>query len=446
MVIKAVILVGGPEKGTRFRPLSLDTPKPLFPVGGVPMIQHHIEACCKVPDLKEILLIGNFQPNEQLSQFVSAQSKLHKKIIRYLQEFAALGTAGCIYHFRDQILYGSPSTIILMNGDVCGDIQLEDMLNFHRGREKAMITIMGTEAVPSQSVEFGCIVENKQTHEVKHYVEKPHTYVSSLINCGIYILSPIIFDFISATINTNVDHRVGDGYADLSDLSSRRGVLGRHNSLASIGGAALVEILSLEKDVFPRLALSGGGMFVYHTVGWWSQIKTAGAAIYANRHCLKLYHKMHPERLAKNVDKDSPLIIGDAVIDPTAKIHPSAVIGPNVSILPHVVIGSGTRIRDSIILSDVHIEDNCCILNSVIGWGSTIGSWTRIEGTPNDPNPDKPFAKLEHLPLFSEKGFLNPSATILGAKVSVPAELLVLNSIVLPNKDLTHSYKNQIIL
>ena len=36
------------------------------------------------------------------------------------------------------------------------------------------------------------------------------------------------------------------------------------------------------------------------------------------------------------------------------------------------------------------------------------------KGTPNDPNPDKAFAKLEHLPLFSEKGFLNPSATILG--------------------------------
>ena len=62
-VYKAVILIAGPQKGTRsylihaeapnmsshrFRPLSLDVPKPLFPVAGLPIVQHHIEACSKV--------------------------------------------------------------------------------------------------------------------------------------------------------------------------------------------------------------------------------------------------------------------------------------------------------------------------------------------------------------------------------------------------------------
>ncbi|MEQ2176091.1 hypothetical protein XENOCAPTIV_027551, partial [Xenoophorus captivus] len=47
-MLKAVILIGGPQKGTRFRPLSFEVPKPLFPVAGVPMLQHHIEACVKV--------------------------------------------------------------------------------------------------------------------------------------------------------------------------------------------------------------------------------------------------------------------------------------------------------------------------------------------------------------------------------------------------------------
>jgi mannose-1-phosphate guanylyltransferase len=45
---KAVILIGGLQKGTRFRPLSLDVPKPLFPVAGHPIIYHHIEACKRV--------------------------------------------------------------------------------------------------------------------------------------------------------------------------------------------------------------------------------------------------------------------------------------------------------------------------------------------------------------------------------------------------------------
>lgn len=56
--------------GTRFRPLSLDIPKPLFPVAGLPMIQHHIEACVHVPGLKEIILLG-YYPTKDLDQFVS---------------------------------------------------------------------------------------------------------------------------------------------------------------------------------------------------------------------------------------------------------------------------------------------------------------------------------------------------------------------------------------
>ena len=57
-LLKAVILIAGPQKGTRFRPLSLDVPKPLFPVAGCPIVQHHIEACVQLPELREILILG----------------------------------------------------------------------------------------------------------------------------------------------------------------------------------------------------------------------------------------------------------------------------------------------------------------------------------------------------------------------------------------------------
>jgi mannose-1-phosphate guanylyltransferase len=59
MGVKAVILVGGASESTRFRPLSMDIPKPLFPIAGVPMIHHHIRALSKVA--QEILLIGFFE-------------------------------------------------------------------------------------------------------------------------------------------------------------------------------------------------------------------------------------------------------------------------------------------------------------------------------------------------------------------------------------------------
>jgi mannose-1-phosphate guanylyltransferase len=62
MAMKAIILVGGPSKGTRFRPLSLALPKPLFPIGGVPLLHHHVAACAKVHGLNEVILIGFFDP------------------------------------------------------------------------------------------------------------------------------------------------------------------------------------------------------------------------------------------------------------------------------------------------------------------------------------------------------------------------------------------------
>lgn len=70
--------------GTRFRPLSLDIPKPLFPVAGRPIIQHHIEACVQLKDLKEILIIG-YYPVPQMEQFIKDMHSIYDDVsIRYV--------------------------------------------------------------------------------------------------------------------------------------------------------------------------------------------------------------------------------------------------------------------------------------------------------------------------------------------------------------------------
>lgn len=113
-MLKAVILIGGPLKGqvfklrnnysfllhlsflvctsvtfylfsgTRFRPLSLDIPKPLFPVAGFPIIQHHIEACVRIPELKEILILG-YYPASDLNKFVQEMIQEYKIAIRFVE-------------------------------------------------------------------------------------------------------------------------------------------------------------------------------------------------------------------------------------------------------------------------------------------------------------------------------------------------------------------------
>ena len=79
--VKAIILIAGPQKGTRFRPLSLDVPKPLFPVAGVPMIQHHIEALAKVPDVTEVLILGCY-PNSEMADFLKEMNLQYKIPVR----------------------------------------------------------------------------------------------------------------------------------------------------------------------------------------------------------------------------------------------------------------------------------------------------------------------------------------------------------------------------
>ena len=117
--------------------------------------------------------------------------------VRYLQEYAPLGTAGGLHHFRDQIRAGSPDAFVVMNGDVCAEFPLQEMLEFHASKEQAVATILGTEATRQQSVNYGCVVEDKNTHTILHYVEKPSSYISCIINCGVYVFSSQIFPMLA---------------------------------------------------------------------------------------------------------------------------------------------------------------------------------------------------------------------------------------------------------
>ena len=425
-LLKAVILIAGPQKGTRFRPLSLDVPKPLFPVAGLPIVQHHIEACVKVPDLKEILLLG-FYPSSEMANFVAEMNREYATVnIRYLQEFAPLGTAGGIYHFRDQIRAGNPDAFFVMNGDVCCDFPLEEMLGQHRDGDK-VATVLGTEATRQQSVNYGCIVEDKTSHAILHFVEKPSSYLSTIINCGVYIFSLDVFQMLQNVFNSKQveSYASADGGGDCNKR----------------------ETIWIEKDVLVPIAGTNKA-FLHLTTNWWSQMKTAGSAIYANRHQLALYNKTHPERLTKDgaEPEKTPKIVGDVFIHETATVDPSAVLGPNVSIGRNVRVGAGARVRESIVLGNSQIGDHALVIYTVLGWNSVVGDWSRVEGTPEDPNPNKPFAKMENNPLFNSSGQLNPSITVLGSNVVVPSEVILLNSIVLPHKELAGSCKNQIIL
>jgi len=135
-------------------------------------------------------------------------------------------------------------------------------------------------------------------------------------------------------------------------------------------------------------------------------------------------------QLAKN-SPGSFQVVGNVMVDATAKVDPTAKLGPNVSIGAGVVVGPGVRVSNSIILDGSEVKERACILYSVVGWKCTIGKWARLEGVPD----------------FSSAGEERSNGiTILGNGVSAANETVLRSSIVLPHKELSGSYANQILL
>ncbi|KAF3111389.1 Proteasome subunit alpha type-2 [Orbilia oligospora] len=413
MSTKALILVGGSQRGTRFRPLSLDQPKPLFDVAGHPIIWHCLTALTKI-DVKEVFLIGYYDESI-FRDFIRDSSKEFPQFtIKYLREYEPLGTAGGLYHFRDVILKGSPKRFFVLNADVCCSFPLKEMLQIADDRE-AEAVILGTRVSNEAASNFGCIVSDPTTKRVLHYVEKPESHISNLINCGVYLFGSSIIFKIRKAMEIKADRRSSDPLYDPSEEDGSENVL------------------RLEQDILGPLA-EEKSFYVYETRDFWRQIKTAGSAVPANALYLQKAHQSGAEDLAAA----STTIIPPVYIHPTAIVDPTAKLGPNVSIGPRAHIGAGARVKDSIVLEDAEIKHDACVLYSIVGWNARIGAWARVEGTPISVN--------QHSTTVLKNGVKVQSVTILAKDCVVHDEIRVQNCVCLPYKELKKDVVNEVIM
>lgn len=406
----AVIMVGGPTKGTRFRPLSLNIPKPLFPLAGQPMVHHPISACKRIPNLAQIYLVG-FYEDREFALYVSSISNELKVPVRYLKEDKPHGSAGGLYNFRDLIMEDNPSHIFLLNCDVCCSFPLPAMLEAHK-RYGGMGTILVIKVSPESADQFGELIADPSTNELLHYTEKPETFVSDRINCGVYVFTPEIFTAIQGVSTQRKDR------ANLRRQSSFEALQSATRSLPA-------EFVRLDQDILSPLA-GKKQLYTYETMDFWEQIKTPGMSLKCSGLYLYQFRYTSPDLLTNGDGTKSATIIGDVYIHPSAKVHPTAKIGPNVSVSANARIGAGVRLINCIILDGVEIKENAVVIHSIVGWKCSIGRWSRVQAE-GDHN-----AKL--------------GVTILGEAVNVEDEVVVINCIVLPNKTLNVSVQQEIIL
>ncbi|KAK7756320.1 hypothetical protein SLS62_001546 [Diatrype stigma] len=423
---KAVILVGGPSRGTRFRPLSLDVPKPLFDVAGHPIIWHCLTAIAKVPSIQEVCMIGYYDEAVFKDFIKEAATEFPNLPIKYLREYQALGTAGGLYHFRDAILKGRPERIFVLNSDVCCSFPLNEMAKLFDDKDAEAI-ILGTRIAEDAATNFGCIVSDAHTRRVLHYVEKPESHISNLINCGVYLFSvEAIFPSIKTAIKRRTERPRLVSYPSSENLES--------SFMADADeDEERKEVIRLEQDILGELA-DNKQFFVYETKDFWRQIKTAGSAVPANA----LYLQKAMQSTNNELAKASPNILPPVFIHPTAHVDPTAKLGPNVSVGPRAHIGPGARVKESIVLEDAEIKHDACVLYSIVGWNSRVGAWARVEGTPTPVT--------SHTTSIVKNGVKVQSITILGKECGVGDEVRVQNCVCLPFKELKRDVANEVIM
>src|ERR671926_375042 len=193
--MKAILLAGG--KGTRLRPLTIHTPKPIVPIFDRPFLQFQLDLIKKVPEIDEVILSLNYQPR-RIEEIFGDGDGLGIKI-RYVVEPAPLGTAGAIKYAGDNLT----ESVVVFNGDVLTQIDLAAVIRLHRER-KARATIVLT---PVDNPTAYGLVETDAEGNIRRFLEKPSPdeITTNNINAGIYVLEPDTFDRIPSNVSWSIE-------------------------------------------------------------------------------------------------------------------------------------------------------------------------------------------------------------------------------------------------
>lgn len=189
-----VIMAGG--MGLRLRPLTENTPKPMIPLGGKPMVQHTIESLRAEGFVNFVLAINYL--GDQIEGHFGDGSDLGVRIT-YVKEEQPLGTGGAL-----SLLEGAfTSPIVLINGDVLVSARLTEMLSYHQAHS-ADITV-GVKVLDTQ-IPFG-VIELEGNHIVAMQ-EKP--VYRDFVNAGVYVLEPSVVSSVRSSVRLDMPDLVGE--------------------------------------------------------------------------------------------------------------------------------------------------------------------------------------------------------------------------------------------
>ncbi len=323
--MKAIILAGG--VGTRLRPLSCTRPKLLFPILNKPLLDWTLERLAET-GVNGVTLAVKYMAEVFMQRYGEST---HGMNISYSIEKKPMRTGGAIKYAEESIGHKEP--FLVLNGDIFATIDYKALIKKHKENNAVATIALYRVEDPSR---YGT-VKLTENGQVTQFIEKALIWQapSNLINAGIYVLDPKIFDYIPA---------------------------GRP--------------VSIEHEVFPKLAKEGK-LFGHEFKEIWIDIGKPADYIKANRVLLDAEPKK------RFLGKDVNIEEGAKFSDPV-RVDAGVTVGQNSKVGPYAVIGRGTvlgrnaSIEDSVVFPEATISDNASVSGAVIGEGATIGNGAKI--------------------------------------------------------------------
>jgi NDP-sugar pyrophosphorylase family protein len=307
---KAMVLAAG--LGTRLRPLTDLISKPMIPIANKPVMEHIIELLVE-HDFDEVVCNLHWYP-EAIKDYFGDGSKYNIKIT-YSYEPELLGTAGGVKKVE---AFFEGQTFLILSGDALTDIDLTELMDFHR-KKGGICTLVLTEVDdPSQ---YGVVIIDDESR-ITGFQEKPlmGEAKSSLANSGIYVFEPDIFNHIP--------------YGSFYDFG---------------------------RDLYPKLLKAGIAYYGYKHDRYWNDVGS-----------LDQYQQGNFDALEGKVKLNIPgMQINEGIwIGKNCRIEEDVVMIPPLVIGNNCTIKKGAKLYGPIIIGDNTIIDERAIMYRGIKWGS----------------------------------------------------------------------------
>ncbi len=320
---EAILLVGG--KGTRLRPLTVNTPKPMVPAAGVPFLTHQL-ARARAAGVTHIILATSYLA-EVFEPHFGDGSSLGLEL-EYVTEDEPLGTGGAIRNVASRLRSAPDEPVLIFNGDILTGLDISALVSTHSA-SGADVSLHLTR-VPDPRA-FG-LVPTDPTGRVTAFLEKPETseeIVTDQINAGAYVFRRSLIDTIPA---------------------------GRP--------------VSVERETFPGLLAAGAHLQGMVDSTYWLDLGTPQAFVRGSADLV----------LGRAPSPAVPARCGESLVLPTARVAPDAKLTAGTVIGEGASVGEGARVTGSTILSDAVIEPGAVITDSLVGAGARIGARTVLDG------------------------------------------------------------------